>query len=102
MQDRVHPGKDAAIEHPFDRARDLHHHEKLEEHSGENGRDGNLYVPQVSRPNTSHVLNLFILLKICGTISQSRVKINQIKFYLVTHNTYYVHFITSVVTEEIL
>ena len=27
---------------------------------------------------------------------------NQIKFYLVTHNTYYVHFITSVVTEEIL
>ena len=26
----------------------------------------------------------------------------QIKFYLVTHNTYYVHFITSVVTEEIL
>ena len=30
------------------------------------------------------------------------IKSNQIKFYLVTHNTYYVHFITSVVTEEIL
>ena len=28
--------------------------------------------------------------------------INQIKFYLVTHNIYYVHFITSDVTEEIL
>ena len=28
--------------------------------------------------------------------------VNQIKFYLVTHNTYYVHFITSEVTEEIL
>ena len=32
----------------------------------------------------------------------STFKSNQIKFYLVTHNTYYVHFITSVVTEEIL
>ena len=32
---------------------------------------------------------------------QSINQINQIKFYLVTHNTYYVHFITSVVTEEI-
>ena len=31
-----------------------------------------------------------------------QIKSNQIKFYLVTHNTYYVHFITSVVTEEIL
>ena len=28
--------------------------------------------------------------------------LNQIKFYLVTHNIYYVHFITSDVTEEIL
>ena len=33
---------------------------------------------------------------------QVLIKSNQIKFYLVTHNTYYVHFITSVVTEEIL
>ena len=31
-----------------------------------------------------------------------QIKSYQIKFYLVTHNTYYVHFSTSVVTEEIL
>ena len=35
-------------------------------------------------------------------LSSNQINSNQIKFYLVTHNTYYVHFITSVVTEEIL
>ena len=32
----------------------------------------------------------------------SDIKSNQIKFYLVTHYIYYVHFIASDVTEEIL
>ena len=42
---------------------------------------------------------MLVLLFIFGWVPD-QIKSNQIKFYLVTHNTYYVHFITSVVTEE--
>ena len=35
-------------------------------------------------------------------VQHVQVSSSSFKFYLVTHNTYYVHFITSVVTEEIL
>ena len=39
---------------------------------------------------------------LCDQSYVLQIKSNQIKFYLVTHNIYYVHFITSDVTEEIL
>ena len=55
--------------------------------------DGRCVLGSSLSPDVAFKLNYW------ASIYQS---INQIKFYLVTHNTYYVHFITSVVTEEIL
>ena len=49
VQSRLdHTRQETATEHPVDGEGSLHHHAQLEEHPGENYRDGHSHVPQVS------------------------------------------------------